>query len=81
MFVAFKSRHVKLCIPGISGQRRPKSVCACAQSDEDLYCPHTESLATETFTCIDVYSNDLYQIARLCRLFYISTVRTSPEDS
>ena len=31
---------------GICGQRRPRSACAFAQSDQGLLCPSTESLAT-----------------------------------
>ena len=31
---------------GICGQRRPRSDCACAQSDQDLHNPLTESLDT-----------------------------------
>ena len=31
---------------GISGQRRPRSACAFAQSDQGLHCPLTESVAT-----------------------------------
>ena len=31
---------------GISGQQRPRSACACAQSDQGLRCPLTESLDT-----------------------------------
>ena len=31
---------------GILGQRRPRSACASAQSDQGLCCPQTESLDT-----------------------------------
>ena len=31
---------------GICGQRRPRSVCASAQSDQGIHCPLTEALAT-----------------------------------
>ena len=31
---------------GICGQRRPRSTCTSAQSDQDLHCPLTESLDT-----------------------------------
>ena len=31
---------------GICGQRRPRSACASAQSDQGLRCPQTESLNT-----------------------------------
>ena len=35
----------------ICGQRRPRSACASAQSDQDLRCPLTESL--DTIECIN----------------------------
>ena len=31
---------------GICRQRRPRSACVSAQSDQDLFCPLTESLGT-----------------------------------
>ena len=31
---------------GIGGQRRPRSACASAQSDQGLHCPLTESFDT-----------------------------------
>ena len=31
---------------GIYGQRKPRSACASAQSDQGLHCPLTESLDT-----------------------------------
>ena len=31
---------------GICGQRKPRSACASAQSDQGLHCPLTESLDT-----------------------------------
>ena len=41
------------CLLGsdICGQRRPRSACASAQSDQDLHCLLTESL--DTAECID----------------------------
>ena len=36
---------------GICGQRRPRSVCASAQSDQGLHCPFPESL--DTMECIN----------------------------
>ena len=39
-------RQAKMCIRRMQGQRRPRSYCADAQSDQGLRCPLPESLAT-----------------------------------
>ena len=39
-------RREEKLLQGICGQRRPRSACAFAQSDQDLRCPLTESLET-----------------------------------
>ena len=36
---------------GMCGQRRPRSACASAQSDQGLHCPLTESL--DTIECMN----------------------------
>ena len=38
-------------VSGICGQRRPRSACAFAQSDQGLHCPLTESL--DTMECMN----------------------------
>ena len=43
--------HAKNVFSGICGQRRPRSACASAQSDQGHRCPQTESL--DTIECIN----------------------------
>ena len=43
-------RHAKNVSSDMCGQRRPRSACASAQSDQDLCCPLTDSL--DTTECI-----------------------------
>ena len=46
VFKSFKPRHSETCLSGVCGQRRPRSACASAQSDQSLHCPLTEALDT-----------------------------------
>ena len=43
-----KHRQAKMCLRGMLGQRRPRSDCASAQSDQGLRCPLTKSLTLYT---------------------------------
>ena len=38
-----EQHRVEMCLRGICGERRPRSDCASAQSDQDLRCPLSES--------------------------------------
>ena len=44
--VMFLGRAMRKVSPGICAQRRPRSPCTSAQSDQGLHCPLTESLDT-----------------------------------
>ena len=46
MYFFFWASPCKNVSSDICGQRRPRSACASAQSDQGLHCPLTESLDT-----------------------------------
>ena len=60
----YAPRNGKMCLRGICEQRRSKSACAPAQSDQGFRCPLTELLPTKENINVQ-YSKDLYQIVRL----------------
>ena len=48
----YEPRHAKTCFFDICGQRRPRSDCASALSDQGLHCPLTES-SLDTTECMN----------------------------
>ena len=54
----------------ISGQRRPRSACASAQSDQDLPCPLTESLE-DTTECTNGEQRPRCNTLRMRRMIWI----------
>ena len=56
----YDPRNMKQCFLGIYGQRRPRSDCTFAQSDQGLHCPHTKS--TDTVKCIDSIATSLIRL-------------------
>ena len=46
----FEQCHAKMFLRNLCGQKRPRTDCACAQSDLGLHCPLTESLNTSMYT-------------------------------
>ena len=52
------SRHGKNVSSGICRQRRPRSACASAQSDQGLLCPRTMSLDTTEYMNMESKGTD-----------------------
>ena len=49
--VYYFGRNMVKRVFGICGQRRPRSACASAQSDQGLHCPLTE--LSDTIDCVN----------------------------
>ena len=47
-------RHIRMYLCGICGERRPRSDCAEAQSDQGIRCPPRPIETLDVVQCIDV---------------------------
>ena len=64
MYTPYLGRNLRKRVVGMCGQRRPRSACADAQSDQGLRCPQTELLGT--IECLNGQQTSLCACAGWC---------------